>query len=833
MKSRGLSASHVMAGGAQDAFDDGVDVHVELPSATQIDGFIPRAATVFQVKNMDMPPAKIRKEMQLSELAVRTVIQELADKGGAYIIATSGSVTYPMLTTRLAAMKDAVKDVGNGDALALDYYDRTRLASWVRSHPALVPWIREKIGKAIPGWRPYGAWAYPAEGVHAEYLVDDQLRIVTGNKEDGDGLRAPEGIEHIRAVLNEPGKIVRLVGLSGVGKTRFVQALFDSRVGNDSLDPLLAVYTTMSAAPDPQPRNLATDLVTAGCRAILVIDNCTGELHRSLLEVCRAPGTKLSLITVEHDVRDDAPEGTDVFTLKVSSVDLIERLVALRFPEMSPVTVRTIAQNSDGNARIAIAFACTVGKNETISVLPDEEQFRRLFQQGHSHDDSLLLAAQAMSLVYSFNGENVSNDKDAELVGLGGMVGKSPEEMYRYAAMLHARDLVQRRGVWRALLPQALANRLAKSALKSIPPTTIETHIVNAAPPRLLRSFSRRLGYLSDSPEAISIAKKWLAPNGLLANVPKLNDLGIAMFDNVAPVAPEAALSAIESLLFGADGDAAAWECRNFARLLRLLAYDAATFERSAALLLKIVASQNPEDKFNEEERKIFVSLFTIYLSGTHATVEQRLAVIKPLLLSQDVKQQTIGLKSLGALLEASHFSSNYGFEFGSRVRDYGFLPKTAVEFKHWFEAALKLATAIACSNAVSAIAVAKVIADQFRGLWTSAKIYDELEVVCNAIASKHFWPDGWAAVRHKQLYDDAGFSPEVSAKLSCLEQLLRPKDLEQKVLAIVLADGSHAYDLVDVEVRVTAPTSKPFQLTQLCVVSDKLSLVMRAYLNA
>ncbi len=149
-----------MAGGAQDAADEGVDVHVELPPGTEIEGFIPRAATVFQVKDMDMPSAKIRKEMRPSEVAVRPVIQELADQGGAYIIATSGSVTYPMRMARLTAMKDAVKDVSNRDALVLDYYDRTRLASWVRNHRALIPWIREKIGKAIPGWRPYGAWAY-------------------------------------------------------------------------------------------------------------------------------------------------------------------------------------------------------------------------------------------------------------------------------------------------------------------------------------------------------------------------------------------------------------------------------------------------------------------------------------------------------------------------------------------------------------------------------------------------------------------------------------------------------------------------------------------------
>lgn len=500
-------------------------------------------------------------------------------------------------------------------------------------------------------------------------MTGDELRVITSHREDGDGLGAVQGMEHIRALLNQPGKVVRLVGLSGVGKTRFLQALFDARVGQGALDPVLAIYTNTSDNPEPQSRTLATNFVAAGARAVLVIDNCTRELHRSLTEVCRAQASKLSLITVEHDVRDDTPEGTDVFTLEPSSANLIEKLIARRFPELSSVSVHTIAENSDGNARIAIALAGTVGKNETISTLPDEELFRRLFQQGYGHDDSLLVAAQAMSLVYSFDGENISDDDAAELVRIGGMVNKTAQDMYHHAATLYERDLVQRRGVFRALLPHALANRIAKSALKSIPPSIVDAHLVQAAPARLFRSFSRRLGYLSDSPEAVSIATKWLAEDGLLANVAGLNSLGKEVFQNVASVAPEAALTAIERAFSGPNRETAAIECRYLTRLLRLLAFEPKMFERCTALLAAIADAEDTEGNNSEAARNVFQSMFPLYLSGTHATIEQRLAVIKPLILSGDPKRRSLGLKSLGASLEGMHFGSPYDFKFGSRAR--------------------------------------------------------------------------------------------------------------------------------------------------------------------
>jgi len=798
LKSRSHSSSYVTAGGAQDAADGGVDVRVALPAGKQIDGFIPRAATVFQSKDTDMQPAKILAEMRPKGMA-RPAIKELARIGGAYIIATSGNVTDSMLEERLAAMKEAVSDLENRDALHLDFYDRTRLASWVNSHASLILWIREKIGKPLTGWRAYGAWAYPAEGVDAEYLVDDQLRVVTQKVEDGEGLAAAAGIEHIRAILSEPGKVVRLVGLSGVGKTRFVQALFDSRVGQNSLSPALAMYTNTSDNPNPQPRNLAAEFVASGNRAILVVDNCTRELHGSVSDACRTQGSKVSLLTIEHDVRDDMPEETDVFWLEPSSADLIEDLVKRRYPDMSPVTVRTIAANSDGNARIAIALAGTVGKNETISALPDEAFFQRLFHQGYGSDDSLLLAAQAMSLVYSFHGENISNDKEAELVRLGAMIGKHAQDVYRYAAILRERDLVQHRGPWRALLPHALANRLAKSALRNIPPGVIEANLVTEAPVRLIRSFSRRLGYLSDSPEAVATVTKCLAPGGMLAEVSKLSFQEQEMLQNVAPVAPAAALAAIERAFLSPEANAAASACRYVTRILRPLAYDPAMFERCSELFAIIADTETDETNAHDAARNAFPSLFSLYASGTHATVQQRLAVLRPMLLSSDAKRRSLGLKGLGFALEGMHFGAGYDFEFGSRVRDHGYWPKTRDEVKQWYAAVLNFAVELAVSNAAIAPEVRKEIANRFRGLWTSARVFDELEAACGAIQSGRFWHEGWIAVRETQEYDAKGLAPEIAARLSQLEQLLRPKDLREKVLAIVLGDERHCYDLVDI----------------------------------
>jgi hypothetical protein len=139
---------------------------------------------------------------------------------------------------------------------------------------------------------------------------------------------------------------------------------------------------------------------------------------------------------------------------------------------LSQVDTRTIADASGGNARIAIALAGTVERSETIAGLSDDELFQRLFRQRHDPDNALRLAAQACSLVYSFQGEALSGD-DAELPRLALLAGQAPQELYRHIGELLRRDLVQQRSVWRAVLPHAIANRLAARAL--------ETHLTTSS----------------------------------------------------------------------------------------------------------------------------------------------------------------------------------------------------------------------------------------------------------------------------------------------------------------------------------------------------------------
>jgi hypothetical protein len=787
LRNRGLSTASVRYGGNQDAKDSGIDVRISLGAKALVGGFIPRRVTGYQVKKPDLIPSKIAEEMR-PRGKLRQAIHDLIKKRGAYVIvSSSASLSETAYGSRLKAMAAAIRRVKGAKALLLDFYDRKRLTTWLRDFPGLIPWVRSRAGRAIAGWQSYGPWAYPAEGNKAQYLLDEKVRIQT---QAGPGLSAIEGIERIRDALRLPGSMVRIVGLSGVGKTRLVQALFDERVGATSLDPSRAFYTNLSDDPDPQPIGFASDLIASKTPAVLVVDNCPPDLHRRLTEVCRQVGSKISTVTVEYDIRSDEPEDTDVFRIEPSSEILLEKLIEERFKSVSPVDAKTIATFSGGNARIAIALAGTVDKNDKLTGLTDEDLFKRLFQQRHEHDADLLLIAQACSLVYSFEAETVEGP-EAELPIFAALTGKTVQQFHAGIAELERRDLIQRRSVWRAVLPHAIANRLAKIALQNIPRASIDASLLTRGRERLLKSYSRRLGYLHDSGEAVRVVEGWFAPDGLLADLTNLNDMGHALLQNIAPVAPAILLGALKR----ADPEKFSGRDK-IAILVRSVAYDVTYFDECAELLVRL-ANINSQNGTKNEATSCLVSLFYPYLSGTRAPLEQRWKILEALLLSADPVRQNVGLEALDAALETYHFSSSYNFDFGSHSRDFGWQPETWGDVRKWYGSFLSLLDQVRRKSPALAEKLKKILASNFRGLYSRGRVGEELHSLCEEIAKEGFWRDGWVAVR-QMLAFDTEMPPEIRAKIETLGKTLRPRGLREQIKAIVLGNSSSALDLDD-----------------------------------
>jgi len=797
LRAQHCPVSCVTVGGHQDAADGGLDVRVDCPTPLPRPDFVPRGLTGFQVKKPDMPASAIREEMRPSETDIlRPVIGALADSNGAYILVSAqGSVADKPLMARRDAMRDPLHDLSSAAQLHTDFYDRERVAAWVNEYPGIAAWVRQRIGRPLMGWSAIGKWIGTSVAEAQDFLTGDKACLTDERGAPPKLLSIAEGMSQMRVLLSAPRECVRLIGLSGLGKTRLVNALFESSVGQEPLDPSVAIYTDYSSQTTPSAHEMARDLVLSGQRAILVVDNCNPQTHEELVRVCNAGAGQVSLLTVEYDVGDDEPESTQVFRLQSVSTDVLIRWLEQSFPHVSQVDRRTISEFSDGNFRIARALAETVKKGETLGQLKSRSLFERLFSQRNQPDPELLRAAQLLALVYSVNGEDTG--EASELALLGRLDGLAPTALFEALATLRARQIVQVRGRWRAVLPQAIANRLAALALERVPQRAIDSFCETLSA-RLQRSFARRVGYLHNSVNAQAAVTRWLQPEGPFGDLLG-NEDGLALLTLFAPVCPEAVLTLLEAELLGHR--ASTWLAPNcaerseFIALLRHLAYEPETFERAALALTRFIAAE-PEGFRGNSARHAFEELFHLYLSGTQASAAQRRDFIRQLACSADIHNRRCASIALRALLVADHFSSSHSFEFGARPRTWGWHPKNRANEVAWWREAVELAVELAPVLEDAAA----ILGARIRGLWNRGGCPEALERAATALSIHEPWLAGWQGLRLALRFEGKAMPEPIRARLVSLIEHLQPKDLLNRARATVLNRGSGDWDITDVE---------------------------------
>lgn len=792
---QGISPVYIKWGGAQEAPDGGLDVYVQDVGSLTAPGFVPRTNTGIQVKKNSMSKAACAKEM-LDSGSVKKIISHLAYNHGAYIIVSGKDrCSDKMLSDRISGMASAITELPNKDGLKLDFYCSDRLSNWLRQHPGVALWARTKLGKPLSGWKPYGRWTSITANKEDKLLLDDHPCVRDLNSADKGAVALLDGIILARDKLRNPRSAVRITGLSGVGKTRFAQALFEAGTGENALSSTDVIYADLGEDLKPSAAELLTYLIANDYTAFVVLDNCNQEVHRQLQKQLSESRARLSLLTIEYDISDDKPEETGVIHLEPSSEKTVSALIQIRFPELGQLNADRIAEFAGGNARVAIALANRVDADETLTKFSDDTLFKRLFSQRKEHSDSLLINAEILSLVYSFNvSAKEFNDELSVLAKIGDVKRTS---LHKDQAELLRRQLIQQRGNWRAVLPHALANRLATRALENIAPDEINSELFKPENIRLLKSCAHRLGYLHDCPAAHELASSWLQPGAPLNNIAACDPEHLAMLSYIAPVFPATALSAIEK----------ACEDKKFASrkndyfstvvcLLCKLVYEDDMFDRAAAVLLKFAETED-KDENNDSIVNRLSQLFSLYLSGTQATPERRQKFLQFLHYSHNKRHQEIAEKLFSSAFEAYRWSSFGGFTFGARKRDWGWQPRTNAEVKAWYEGFIDiLKSGLESTEENIRNRNRSILSAYFRGLWSKAHCFETLDKLIRQQTAIEYWPEMWRSVKHTLHYDGKTHTPEVLSLLKSLEKELAPsnfiQDLENHIFSNIHALTEH-----------------------------------------
>jgi len=648
----------------------------------------------------------------------------------------------------------------------------------------------------IQGWQRFGDWSSTRTDIEAEYFIDDNIKVISPNHKDKNELNVVEGINEIRQLLSHVGNSVRLVGLSGVGKTRFAQALFDERIGENNLEYKAVWYCDLGDSPNPIPEHFIDELTQNNSFAILIVDNCGQDTHASLTN--KIAGKKISLLTIEYDVKDDLPEKTSVYKLKPISIDVVKKVIERHYSHINDLNSRKIAEFSGGNYRLALAIASNIEQTENISLLTDTLLFERLFWQNGEKNYQLEKIAQQFSLVYSFNVED-SGEENSEIDFLANLAKVDAEIAYEEIEKLRQKDIVQQRSKWRAILPHAVANHLAKQAISRKSVTMINRDF-EQMPDRLQRSFIKRISYLHDQGKVQELIQLWLSEDGWLGR--KLLDgtcdsTDITYLSLLAPIIPEQALELLEHVQ-NTNSKFLSRENSSFvelSRLIRRLAYHEEHFKKAFELLICFVMSEK-EDERNNSIKDLVTSLFKLYTSETLANLELKKEVLLEL-LEQENKHRLL-LNIIDKALSFHEYGTLYNYDDSGEATTYGYQPKIYDEIWGWVDFILGLLELFDIAGNKDARGI---FANHIRQIiWQSGRT-EEVRKYLTTFNERKYFSEAYNKITVILSYSKDELeqnAPELLAEILSIHNYLKPKEnqISQLLEAYVFVDDHTIYRL-------------------------------------
>ncbi len=403
-----------------------------------------------------------------------------------------------------------------------------------------------------------------------------------------------------------------------------------------------------------------------------------------------------------------------------------------------------------------------------------------------------------LCIVYSIDLRK-KKSKSTELEILGSFIHKNYKQMYRGIQELKRRDLVQERGDWVAVLPHAIANKLAIKAIENIPIEELLIVFDNPNSVRLQGSFAKRINYLKESNYARDIAKRWLKSGKILGNLSDLDSNNLFILKYISPIIPEHILLKIESEVKYSQIPLTSLDTNIIAisEIIRSIGFDESLFKRAVKLLCHFALQEEEVNNVNSKLRDNLNSLFEPSITAPDGKFKHKLELISQL-FSEDKKSQKLGLELLNTALSSGNVVNSLATYFRPTSIKLSFLSKN--DKSKWYSICVEFLSEQFKCNPGLKDEIRLILSNNFRGLWQNGNITKILEKAVLQIGSESFWPDGWLAILQTLNMEIRTNNDDSVVILKQLESFLAPKTLEQKIDACAFSVNTDVIYAIDKE---------------------------------
>ena len=768
--------------------DGGIDASVEWeggPEPAQMEGF-PSRYTVFQSKATTIGAEACKNELLGGDGELKTGVKEALEQGASYVLFNSDELNDDQESDRVEAMRDAVRDSdAEIDPESVDFhvFDASRIVAWARHYPSVVALIRVMTGQPmVNAFKSWEEWAQNRRFA-APLALPEEMEV---------------NLKRLRASLLEEGTAVRIVGLSGLGKTRLaLEALRPPGNAEDNPERATLSGLTLYAKQGDLPRHeiiqTVTDLFRRELEAVIVLDDCEIGLHDELAAIVDRPGSKLRLLTLDYELTEGEGRGERVELTPESQRPVVRKMLeeapeANELDEADRDRVEQFAQGFPLIAELLLKGWSEEGvRGDTLS---DETLVTRmLFGREEDPERRSMIQCCALFAYFGVNGDVA--DQLAFIAQEVANVERS--NLHRECKRFVDRGIMQRRGRFMRVRPLPLALHLAAEWWQTAPPGEAQRLIAGVEDVGLVKAVCRQLERLNEVENAREIAGELCADGNPFTRAEVLRtSTGGRIFRALAVLNPPAAASALE-IAFGDKTTEELLEVENgrrqIVRALEHLAFHEETFHSAARMLLYFAAAENERWANNSTGR--FQQLFHFRLSGTKTPAIERVPVLVEGLQSEDHERRKMAIKGLGSALETGPFTRSVGEERkargkGSDLEDW--VPDHDEEVFEYWRACMNLLVEKATEDDDESELAREKLGEQIGSLLTILGVSNEAEQAFRDVADNvdGIWLEGIEAVEKALGTRPDEMPGGLKNRLQKLREDILSEDLRERLTYVV-----------------------------------------------
>ena len=525
-------------------------------------------------------------------------------------------------------------------------------------------------------------------------------------------------------------------------------------------------------------------------RLIFVVDDCPIELHRELADCARYPDSELSLLTLDFDTARSNDQDRRI-QLGPFDDEPISDIVKQAYPGLGPSEASRVVSFANGFPGMAVllgdAFLESVVNPASLQ---DDVLLNRLIwgRQPESEEGRNVLSACSLFAALGIDGARVNE----RAFVASSVCGISEDRLYHWVNLFKSRGLVQQHGDFVLVLPKPVALRLADERWRGIPKETAERWFSEDAPgnmpERLFNALCEQLSYLDFAPDAKELVDRLCSSRGPFGQPAALRtERGSRALRALVETNPDATMDALERAFDGEseaglqaiDGEAR----RNLVGAIEKLIFRRGVFRRAARLLLAFSAAET--ESYSNNATGLFKDLFHLFLSGTQAIGDEKLALADEILASNDKHRRAIVVYGLADGLRTDHFTRMGGAEAQGSGRPLQDWQPTPLEARDYLHGIVTRLTKIGCGSDGLAAQARRGIAHNLRGLIGAGPLL--FKVVAEAIEKiieSHgpYWPEALDSLTLSLRYEGPGFPDEFRHEVERLRNLLLPTDLTDRL---------------------------------------------------